>query len=74
MTALRFEVFALAGLHQLGEKPAVAQSIYTKSYLEGEEKSDVLEAMELQSCDSAIRYSRVYSRHARRSRSYCFCG
>jgi hypothetical protein len=46
MTALRFEVFALAWLNQVGEKLAVAQSIFTKSYLEAEDRSDIWEAME----------------------------
>lgn len=46
MMVLRSEVFALAWLHQLGEKRGVAQSIFTKSYLEAEERLDIWEAME----------------------------
>lgn len=43
---LRFELFALAWLHQFGEKSAVAQSIFTKNYLHGKNRDDIWGAME----------------------------
>ena len=41
MTLIRFEVFALAWLHQLGDKHAAAQSAYTKGYLEQKGRQDI---------------------------------
>jgi hypothetical protein len=43
---LRFEVFGLAWLHELGDKHAAAQSTFTKEYLEEQGRSDIWEAME----------------------------
>ncbi|OHE76358.1 MAG: hypothetical protein A2107_02605 [Verrucomicrobia bacterium GWF2_62_7] len=41
MTLIRFEVFGLAWLHQLGDKHAAAQSAYTKTYLEQRGRGDI---------------------------------
>ena len=41
MIVIRFEVFALAWLHQLGDKHAGAESAYTKSYLEQKARQDI---------------------------------
>jgi hypothetical protein len=38
---LRFELFALAWLHQFGERLAVAQSVFTKSYLHEKGRDDI---------------------------------
>ncbi len=46
MTLIRFEVFGLAWLHQLGDKHAAAQSAFTKSYLEGKNRTDIWDALE----------------------------
>lgn len=46
MIVLRFEVFSLAWLHQLGDKRAAEQSAFTKRYLEEQERPDIWEAME----------------------------
>jgi len=45
-TLIRFEVFGLAWLHQLGEKHAAAQSAFTKSYLEERGQADVWQALQ----------------------------
>jgi hypothetical protein len=34
LITLRFELFALAWLHKFGEKSAIAQSIFTRKYLQ----------------------------------------
>lgn len=44
--ALQFELFALAWLHQLGDKLAVAQSTFTKNYLHENKRDDIWDAME----------------------------
>jgi len=41
MTPLRFELFALAWLHQFGDKSAVAQSVFTKRYLHKKKRDDI---------------------------------
>jgi hypothetical protein len=46
ITAIRFEVFGLAWLHQFAGKHAAAQSAFTKRYLEERNRADVWEAME----------------------------
>jgi hypothetical protein len=46
ITALRFEVFALAWLHQLGDKLVAAQTTFTKQYLEEEDRLDIWESMQ----------------------------
>jgi hypothetical protein len=46
MTPLRFEVIALAWLHQFGDKLAVAQSTFTKNYLHEKKRDDIWDAME----------------------------
>lgn len=38
---LRFELFALAWLHQFGEKLAIAQSTFTKHYLQEKKRDDI---------------------------------
>lgn len=38
---LRFELFALAWLHQFGDKSAVAQSVFTKRYLHKKKRNDI---------------------------------
>jgi len=38
---LRFELFALAWLHQFGEKLAIAQSTFTKCYLHEKKRDDI---------------------------------
>ena len=43
---LRFELFALAWLHQFGDKSAVAQSVFTKHYLEEKKRDDIWDASE----------------------------
>ena len=43
---LRFEVFGLAWLHELGNKLIAAQSEFTKRYLEEEGRLDIWEAIE----------------------------
>jgi len=44
--ALQFELYALAWLHQFGDKLAVVQSVFTKNYLGGKNQNDIWEAME----------------------------
>ncbi len=46
MTIIRFEVFALAWLHQFGDKRAPDQSAYTKSYLGEKGRQDIWANME----------------------------
>lgn len=46
IVALQFELYALAWLHQFGDKSAVAQSIFTKNYLNENNQNDIWEAME----------------------------
>jgi hypothetical protein len=46
MTFIRFEVFSLAWLHQLGDKHAAAQSAFTKRYLESRNRADIWDALE----------------------------
>ena len=46
ITALQFELYALAWLHQFGDKLAVAQSVFTKNYLNKKDQNDIWEAME----------------------------
>lgn len=43
---LRFELFALAWLHKFGEKSAIAQSIFTKNYLQEKGKIEIWNGME----------------------------
>lgn len=38
---LRFELFALAWLHQFGDKSAVVQSVFTKHYLQEKKRDDI---------------------------------
>lgn len=38
---LQFELFALAWLHQFGDKSAVAQSIFTKNYLKEKKRDNI---------------------------------
>lgn len=44
MIPLRFELFALAWLHQFGDKSAVAQSVFTKNYLHEKKRDDISDA------------------------------
>ena len=44
--ALQFELYALAWLHQYGDKSAVTQSAFTKNYLNEKTQNDIWEAME----------------------------
>jgi len=46
MIPLRFELFALAWLHQFGDKSAVAQSVFTKRYLHEKKRDDIWDASE----------------------------
>jgi len=46
MIPLRFELFALAWLHQFGDKSAVAQSVFTKCYLHQKKRDDIWDASE----------------------------
>jgi len=46
MIPLRFELFALAWLHQFSDKSAVIQSVFTKKYLHEKNHDDIWEAME----------------------------
>jgi hypothetical protein len=46
IVALQFELYALAWLHQFGDRLAVAQSIFTKNYLDEKKQNDIWEAME----------------------------
>jgi len=46
MTVLRFEVFGIAWLHEVGDKLAAAQSEFTKRYLEEHRKLDIWESIE----------------------------
>jgi hypothetical protein len=46
MTLIRFEIFGLAWLHELGDKHAAAQSAFTKRYLEGRNRTDIWDALE----------------------------
>ena len=46
MTVLRFEVFGIAWLHEVGDKNAAAQSEFTKSYLEEHGELDIWESIE----------------------------
>jgi hypothetical protein len=46
VTLIRFEVFGLAWLHQLGDKHAAAQSAFTKSYLDERGRADLWDALE----------------------------
>lgn len=41
MIPLRFELFALAWLHKFGDKLAIAQSVFSKKYLEEKNRSDI---------------------------------
>jgi hypothetical protein len=46
IVALQFELYALAWLHQFGDKSAVSQSVFTKNFLNEKNKNDIWEAME----------------------------
>lgn len=43
---LQFELFALAWLHQFGDKLAVIQSVFTKHYLHKKKRDDIWDASE----------------------------
>lgn len=43
---LRFELFALAWLHQFGDRSAVAQSVFTKHYLQEKKRDGIWDASE----------------------------
>jgi hypothetical protein len=45
-TALDFELFALAWMHRFAGKYAIAQSMFTKRYLQEKEKSNIWNSME----------------------------
>lgn len=45
MMLIRFETFALAWMHQLGDKHAATQSLYTKTYLKERGREDVWEGL-----------------------------
>jgi hypothetical protein len=45
MTAIHFELFGLAWLHEAGEGSVAYQSGYTKAYLAGKKRKDIWEAM-----------------------------
>lgn len=46
IVALQFELYALAWLHQFGDKLTVAQSVFTKNYLNEKNQNNFWEAME----------------------------
>lgn len=46
MIPLRFELFALAWMHKFVGKFAIAQSVFTKSYLHKKERDDIWNGME----------------------------
>lgn len=46
MMLIRYEVFGLAWLHQFGDKHAVPQSAFTKSYLAEQGREDIWNALE----------------------------
>lgn len=46
MMPLRFELFALAWLHKFGDKSAVAQSVFTKHFLQENKRNDIWDASE----------------------------
>lgn len=46
MVALRFEVFGLAWLHEVGDRHAAAQTEFTQRYLEEHGKLDIWESIE----------------------------
>lgn len=43
--ALQFELYALAWLHQFGDKSAVTQSVFTKNYLNEKKQNNIWEVM-----------------------------
>lgn len=43
---LQFELFALAWLHKFGDKLAIAQSVFTKNYLDEKKRADIWENSE----------------------------
>lgn len=47
ITLLRFEIFSLAFLHQLGDKKTAAQSQFTKEYLNENNREDIWEDLEV---------------------------
>ncbi|MDO8550408.1 MAG: hypothetical protein Q7S39_09695 [Ignavibacteria bacterium] len=47
ITLLRFELFSLAFLHQLGDKNTAAQSQFTKEYLQENERYGIWEDLEI---------------------------
>lgn len=46
MIILQFELFALAWLHKFGDRPAIAQSVFTKNYLNEKKRGDIWEHAE----------------------------
>ena len=46
ITLLQFELFALAWLHKFGDKLAIAQSVFTKNYLNEKKRDDIWENAE----------------------------
>lgn len=46
ITLLQFELFALAWLHKFGDKLAIAQSVFTKNYLDEKKRDDIWENSE----------------------------
>lgn len=46
IVALQFELYALAWLHQFGDRLAIAQSVFTKNYLNERKQNNIWEAME----------------------------
>jgi hypothetical protein len=59
---LRFELFALAWLHQFGEKLAVAQSTFTYHYLHEKGRDDIWDGMEYY--NKAISHSTTVEKNA----------
>lgn len=47
VTLLRFELFALAWLHQFGDKSAVSQSVFSKKYLHKKNKDNIWDNLEV---------------------------
>ena len=57
MIILRLELFALAWLHQFGDKSAVAQSVFSPKELDGKKQDNLLDMLSEKNIDWDIDYS-----------------
>ncbi len=69
---LRFELFALAWLHQFGDKSAVAQSVFTKRYLHEKKRDDIWDTSE--SYNQAIARSSTLGKTPKKAFDRVFLG